>query len=112
MLVCVVDFLYPPKKLQRQSFSESKENSRNDVEDIANDEIEDDRPQNGDEDDDEDEEAADEEDEDNENASTEDEKQTQSESEEPESEKKSDKKQIGSKPSPSEVRKRKPRKAD
>ncbi|XP_065368435.1 thioredoxin-related transmembrane protein 1 [Calliphora vicina] len=114
MLVCVVDFLYPPKKLQRQSFSESKENSRNDIEDIANDEIEDDRPQNDDEDDedDDDEEAIDEEDDDNENASTEDEKQTHSESEEPESESKSEKKQTGDKPSPSEVRKRKPRKAD
>ncbi|KNC23021.1 hypothetical protein FF38_12173 [Lucilia cuprina] len=113
MLVCVVDFVYPPKKMQRQSFSESKENSRNDIEDIANDEIEDDRPQNDDEDvEDDDDEAIDEEDDDNENASTEDEKQTHSESEEPESEKKSDKKQTGDKSSPSEVRKRKPRKAD
>lgn len=114
MLVCVVDFLYPPKKLQRQSFSESKENSRNDIEDIANDEIEDDRPQNDDEDDedDDDEEVIDEEEDDNENASTEDEKQTHSESEEPESESKSERKQAGDKPSPSEVRKRKPRKAD
>ncbi|KAM7342847.1 thioredoxin-related transmembrane protein 1 isoform 1-T2 [Cochliomyia hominivorax] len=110
ILVCVVDFLYPPKKLQRQSFSESKENSKNDVEDIANDEIEDDRPQNeyNDEDDDE---AVDEENEDNENSSSE-EKQSQSESEEPESEKNPNKNQIDNKPSPTEVRKRKPRKAD
>lgn len=122
MLVCVVDFLYPPKKSQRQSFSESKEKSQNGIEDIANDEIEDDAPQNEDEDvEDDDDEAANEDDqddeddneeEDNEDGSTEDEKQTQSESEEPESEKKADKKETDDKPSPSEVRKRKPRKAD
>lgn len=112
MLVCIVDFVYPPKKLQRQSFSESKENSRNEIEDIANDEIEDDRPQN-DEDGEDDEEAVDEdEDDDNEVASTDEDKQTHSESEEPESEKTAEKKQSDDKPSPGEVRKRKPRKAD
>lgn len=42
ILVCVVDFLLPPKKTQRQSFSETKERTDlNGVEDIANDEIED-----------------------------------------------------------------------
>lgn len=123
MLVCVVDFVYPPKKLQRQSFSESKGISpHDDIEDIANDEIEDDRPQYDDDAEEDDEEAVDEDDEDenendndndNENVSTEDEKQTQSESEEPESEKKSKKKATDdNKSSPSEVRKRKPRKAD
>uniref|UniRef100_A0A1I8MGM4 Thioredoxin-related transmembrane protein 1 n=1 Tax=Musca domestica TaxID=7370 RepID=A0A1I8MGM4_MUSDO len=127
MLVCVVDFLYPPKKHQRQSFSESKENGQNGIEDIANDEIEDDAPRNEDdeeeeEDDEEEEEAAgndedDNEEEENEDASTEDDKQ--SESEEPESEKKQpashkqeEKKENDTKPSPTEVRKRKPRKAD
>ena len=41
MLVCIVDLLYPPKKSQRQNFSECKEKSYNTVEDIVNDEIED-----------------------------------------------------------------------
>ncbi|XP_061394373.1 thioredoxin-related transmembrane protein 1 [Musca vetustissima] len=118
MLVCVVDFLYPPKKHQRQSFSESKENGQNGIEDIANDEIEDDAPQN---DDDEEEDGGEEEEEDeeeagnDEDASTEDDDK-QSESEEPESEKKQPAKQQqeekNNKPSPTEVRKRKPRKAD
>ncbi|XP_073844538.1 thioredoxin-related transmembrane protein 1 [Musca autumnalis] len=119
MLVCVVDFLYPPKKHQRQSFSESKENAQNGIEDIANDEIEDDAPQNDDEEEEEDEEDAEANDEDNEEASTEDDKQ--SESEEPESEKnqapaqkpqEEKKEEADTKPSPTEVRKRKPRKAD
>ena len=111
MLVCVVDFLYPPKKLQRQSFSEAKEHPRSDVEDIANDEIEDDRPQNGEEDVEDDVQTGEEE-EDQEDVSTEEENIIHSETEEPESEIKSGKKQTDDKPSSSEVRKRKPRKAD
>lgn len=107
MLVCVVDFLYPPKKLQRQSFSEAKEHPRNDVEDIANDEIEDDRPQNGEEGVEDDVQPGE-----DEEVSTEEENLIHSETEEPESEIKSDKKQTDDKPSSSEVRKRKPRKAD
>ncbi|XP_013098974.1 thioredoxin-related transmembrane protein 1 isoform X2 [Stomoxys calcitrans] len=129
MLVCVVDFLYPPKKHQRQSFSESKENGQNQngIEDI-NDELEDDAPEDEDAnaDDQEEEEEEEEEDnnddeeenEENERSSTEDEEEDekqQSESEEPESEKKPQtpaKKEAEEKPSPTEVRKRKPRKAD
>ncbi|TMW46310.1 hypothetical protein DOY81_008605 [Sarcophaga bullata] len=110
VLVCVVDFLYPPKKLQRQSFSEAKEHPRNDVEDIANDEIEDDRPQNGEQGVEDDVQPGEEED--HEDVSTEEENLIHSETEEPESEIKSDKKQTDDKPSSSEVRKRKPRKAD
>ncbi|KAM8711139.1 hypothetical protein ACLKA7_000298 [Drosophila subpalustris] len=42
MLVCIVDFVYPPKKTQRQSFSESQDNLAQDVEDLATEDIEDD----------------------------------------------------------------------
>ncbi|XP_023159965.2 thioredoxin-related transmembrane protein 1 [Drosophila hydei] len=42
MLVCIVDFVYPPKKSQRQSFSESQEHLAEGVEDLATEEIEDD----------------------------------------------------------------------
>ncbi|XP_017866599.1 PREDICTED: thioredoxin-related transmembrane protein 1 isoform X2 [Drosophila arizonae] len=42
MLVCIVDFVYPPKKAQRQSFSESQEHLAEGVEDLATEEIEDD----------------------------------------------------------------------
>ncbi|XP_033251205.1 thioredoxin-related transmembrane protein 1-like [Drosophila miranda] len=52
LLVCLVDFVYPPKKSQRQSFSESKDNLAEGVEDLATEEIEDD----GEADDDDDEE--------------------------------------------------------
>ncbi|XP_067626322.1 thioredoxin-related transmembrane protein 1 [Eurosta solidaginis] len=63
MLVCVVDFLYPPKKSHRQTFSESKEKSGGSdaIEDLAADEIEDendlvDEQDDDDDDDDEDQE--------------------------------------------------------
>ncbi|XP_037949696.1 thioredoxin-related transmembrane protein 1 [Teleopsis dalmanni] len=47
MLVCVVDLLFPPKKTQRQSFSEVR--IREEInEDIANDELEDDDDQDED----------------------------------------------------------------
>ncbi|EDW31297.1 GL11037 [Drosophila persimilis] len=52
LLVCLVDFVYPPKKSQRQSFSESQDNLAEGVEDLATEEIEDD----GEADDDDDEE--------------------------------------------------------
>lgn len=42
MLVCIVDFVYPPKKAQRQSFSESQDNLAQEVEDLATEDIEDD----------------------------------------------------------------------
>lgn len=47
-LVCVVDFLYPPKKAHRQSFSESNKNIEHSVEDI-DDDLEDDEPEKDDE---------------------------------------------------------------
>ncbi|XP_004517366.1 thioredoxin-related transmembrane protein 1 isoform X2 [Ceratitis capitata] len=57
LLVCVVDFLYPPKKSQRQSFSEFKEKSAgsNAVEDLPADEIEDENDLGDEQDEDEDE---------------------------------------------------------
>ncbi|XP_034650288.1 thioredoxin-related transmembrane protein 1 isoform X1 [Drosophila subobscura] len=42
LLVCLVDFVYPPKKSQRRSFSESQDNLAEGVEDLATEEIEDD----------------------------------------------------------------------
>lgn len=107
MLVCIVDFIYPPKKLHRQSFSEANENLRNDIEDIANDEIEDDRPKES-----ETKEAIKENADDNENVSTEDEKHSQSVSEDEALEKKSEGSLADNKTSPVEMRKRRSRKAD
>ncbi|XP_053963433.1 thioredoxin-related transmembrane protein 1 [Anastrepha ludens] len=102
LLVCVVDFLYPPKKSQRQSFSESKEKSAGSdaIEDLAADEIEDENDladEQGDDDDD-DEDDDEEQDNENENGGAEDEDDADgtsegeknsnaSESDEPESEK-------------------------
>lgn len=40
--MCIVDFVYPPKKSARQSFSESRDNLAEGVEDLATEEIEDD----------------------------------------------------------------------
>uniref|UniRef100_A0A034WDA4 Thioredoxin-related transmembrane protein 1 n=1 Tax=Bactrocera dorsalis TaxID=27457 RepID=A0A034WDA4_BACDO len=67
LLVCVVDFLYPPKKSQRQSFSEFKEKSAGSdgIEDLAADEIEDENDLADEQDDDEDDDDDDDEDEDN-----------------------------------------------
>lgn len=73
LLVCVVDFLYPPKKSQRQSFSEFKEKSvsSDGTEDLAADEIEDENDlvdeQDDDEDDDDDDDDDNNEEQDNEN---------------------------------------------
>ncbi|XP_022218321.1 thioredoxin-related transmembrane protein 1 [Drosophila obscura] len=52
LLVCLVDFVYPPKKSQRQSFSESQDNLAEGVEDLATEEIEDDGEADDDDDDD------------------------------------------------------------
>ncbi|XP_034477426.1 thioredoxin-related transmembrane protein 1 isoform X2 [Drosophila innubila] len=51
LLVCIVDFVYPPKKTQRQSFSESQDNLAQEVEDLATEDIEDDAEDNAAEDD-------------------------------------------------------------
>uniref|UniRef100_A0A1A9UGZ3 Thioredoxin-related transmembrane protein 1 n=1 Tax=Glossina austeni TaxID=7395 RepID=A0A1A9UGZ3_GLOAU len=124
MLVCVIDFLYPPKKTQRQSFSEAKEKQQNGIEDIANDEIEDEEINENEED--EEGTGAGEDEEQNEDieevSSSDGEKNSPSESEDADSEKNKteaakieDEKSSEEKSattSPSEVRKRKPRKAD
>lgn len=40
--MCIVDFVYPPKKTARQSFSESQDNLADGVEDLATEDLEDD----------------------------------------------------------------------
>ncbi|XP_050325147.1 thioredoxin-related transmembrane protein 1 [Bactrocera neohumeralis] len=69
LLVCVVDFLYPPKKSQRQSFSEFKEKSAGSdgIEDLAADEIEDENDLADEQDDDEDDDDDDDDDDDEDN---------------------------------------------
>ncbi|XP_017018693.1 thioredoxin-related transmembrane protein 1 isoform X1 [Drosophila kikkawai] len=123
MLVCLVDFVYPPKKSQRQSFSESQENLVAGVEDLATEEIEDDgeadenddEQQNSDaEEQEEDDEEEDEESEEQAGDSPSQEKEADSE---PEKVEKSEPKLGGDsapeKPEKTEqVRKRKPRKGD
>lgn len=115
ILVCVIDFMFPPKSAQRKSFSEHKQNLKHDnvSEDLRGDDLEDEDEQAG---------VQDEEDEADEDDETSDgEKYSGSDSEEaPES----DRKERGSAPgSPKEVskkdaagspdvRKRKTRKAD
>lgn len=125
ILVCVIDFMFPPKSAQRKSFSEHKKNLQNEkvAEDIKGDELED-----------EDEQAAgvQDEEEDEEDETSDGEKYSGSDSEEaPESEQKDeDEKKEKDSPAPSpkaspeeepkkdtnagspDVRKRKPRKAD
>lgn len=128
ILVCVIDFMFPPKSAQRKSFSEHKKNLQNEKvgEDIKGDELED-----------EDEQAAgvqDEEEEAEEDETSDEEKYSGSDSEEaPESEQKDvDEKQEKDSPEPPspkaspeeeskkkdtnagspDVRKRKSRKAD
>ncbi|KAH8299543.1 hypothetical protein KR044_002516 [Drosophila immigrans] len=126
MLVCIVDFVYPPKKSPRQSFSESQDNLAKGVEDLATEEIEDEEEDNaaeeeedGNSDDDaeEDQEEEDEDEEEQTKQETGDKVQTKK------AEKKSDTEKVNSqagdeapeitdKPSTEQVRKRKPRKAD
>ncbi|XP_017473970.1 PREDICTED: thioredoxin-related transmembrane protein 1 [Rhagoletis zephyria] len=139
LLVCVVDFLYPPKKSQRQSFSESKGKSAGSdaIEDLAADEIEDENDLIDEQGDDDEDDEDDDDEQENENGGAEDEddgtsegekNSNASESDEPESEKDAkksagdggaqeqttiEKEEKDSKnTSPVEVRKRKPRKAD
>lgn len=119
LLVCLVDFVYPPKKSQRQSFSESQDNLTEGLEDLATEEIEDDgdAEENDDEQRDSDEEEQEDDDEEEEDSEEQvgdlatKEKEADSE---PEKEEKPEPKQAGdAAPEKTEqVRKRKPRKGD
>lgn len=119
LLVCLVDFVYPPKKSQRQSFSESQDNLTEGLEDLATEEIEDDgdAEENDDEQRDSDEEEPEDDDEEEEDSEEQvgdlatKEKEADSE---PEKEEKPEPKQAGdAAPEKTEqVRKRKPRKGD
>lgn len=119
LLVCLVDFVYPPKKSQRQSFSESQDNLTEGLEDLATEEIEDDgdAEENDDEQRDSDEEEPEDDDEEEEDSEEQvgdlatKEKEADSE---PEKEEKPEPKQAGdTAPEKTEqVRKRKPRKGD
>uniref|UniRef100_A0A1A9V0G5 Thioredoxin domain-containing protein n=1 Tax=Glossina austeni TaxID=7395 RepID=A0A1A9V0G5_GLOAU len=122
VLVCVIDFFHLSEKTQRQSFWEAKEKQQNGTEDIANDEIEDEEI-NENEEDEEGTVAGEEQNDDIEDVSSSDgEKNSPSESEDTDSEKNKteatkikDEKSSEEKSattSSSEVRKRKPRKAD
>ncbi|TDG43306.1 hypothetical protein AWZ03_010278 [Drosophila navojoa] len=126
MLVCIVDFVYPPKKAQRQSFSESQEHLAEGVEDLATEEIEDDEeaPANEEHNSDDDDDDDDEEEEDAEVEAKEKKQNNGDTANKNKSEIKVEKKEatdksagdeaseITDKPSTEQVRKRKPRKAD
>lgn len=94
LLVCIIDFLFPPKMSQRQSFTESKES---DNKEFSGDELQD--------------ELEDEEESDGEKYSGSDSESEESKKSPPSSPKK-DSKNVSPKASPEMVRKRKPRKAD
>lgn len=92
ILVCVIDFMFPPKSAQRKSFSEHKKNLQNEqvVEDIKGDELEDEDEQVAEVQDEEGDEEEEEEEEDV-NETSDGEKYSGSDSEEaPESEQKDD----------------------
>ncbi|EDW74681.2 uncharacterized protein Dwil_GK15815 [Drosophila willistoni] len=124
LLVCLVDFVYPPKKSQRQSFSESQDNLTEGVEDLATEEIEDDENEEAEAEEDDDAEEA----EDEENAEDVEDEEEEEEDEQQDEEQEADQKEHQKKPSLPEaagdaspqtkpekteqVRKRKPRKAD
>ncbi|KAH8405592.1 hypothetical protein KR215_003775, partial [Drosophila sulfurigaster] len=119
MLVCIVDFVYPPKKSPRQSFSESQDNLAKGVEDLATEEIEDDEDDNAVEEEDgnsDDDAEEDQEEEDEEEQETKEETgdkvQTEKKSEKINSRAGDDAPEVADKPSTEQVRKRKPRKAD
>lgn len=96
LLVCVIDFLFPPKMSQRQSFSESKDS---DNKEFSGDELQD--------------ELEDEEESDGEKYSGSDSESEESKKSPPSSPKKGkESKNVSPKGSPDVVRKRKPRKAD
>ncbi|XP_039483973.1 thioredoxin-related transmembrane protein 1 [Drosophila santomea] len=119
LLVCLVDFVYPPKKSQRQSFSESQDNLTEGLEDLATEEIEDDGDADENEDeqrdsDEEEQEDDDDEEEDSEEQSGDLATKDKEADIEPEKEEKPEPKQAGdAAPEKTEqVRKRKPRKGD
>ncbi|XP_017002013.1 thioredoxin-related transmembrane protein 1 isoform X2 [Drosophila takahashii] len=121
LLVCLVDFVYPPKKSQRQSFSESQDNLTEGLEDLATEEIEDDgeAEENEDEQRESDEEAEEDEDDEEEEEDSEEQAgdlaaQEKEADSEPEKVEKPEPKQAGdAAPEKTEqVRKRKPRKGD
>ncbi|XP_062129978.1 thioredoxin-related transmembrane protein 1 isoform X2 [Drosophila sulfurigaster albostrigata] len=119
MLVCIVDFVYPPKKSPRQSFSESQDNLAKGVEDLATEEIEDDEDDNAAEEEDgnsDDDAEEDQEEEDEEEQETKEETgdkvQAEKKSEKINSRAADDAPEVADKPSTEQVRKRKPRKAD
>ncbi|XP_017106271.1 thioredoxin-related transmembrane protein 1 isoform X2 [Drosophila bipectinata] len=118
MLVCLVDFVYPPKKSQRQSFSESQEHLADGVEDLATEEIVDDGEADQNEESDEEEQDEDDE-EDNEEEDSEEQpgdvaSQEKDADSEPEKAEEPEPKPVGdAAPEKAEpVRKRKPRKGD
>ncbi|EDV56874.1 thioredoxin-related transmembrane protein 1 isoform X2 [Drosophila erecta] len=119
LLVCLVDFVYPPKKSQRQSFSESQDNLTEGLEDLAAEEIEDDGDAEENEDEQRDSDEEEPEDDDDEEEDSEEQagdlatKDKEADSE-PEQEEKPEPKQGGdAAPEKTEqVRKRKPRKGD
>ncbi|KAH8418654.1 hypothetical protein KR222_008830 [Zaprionus bogoriensis] len=128
LLVCIVDFVYPPKKSPRQSFSESQDNLAEGVEDLATEEIEDDDEAAAAEDDEQNSDDAEEDQEDEEEDEEENEEQLEDneetgdklENKKSESQAKLTEKvnnqagdeapEITDKPSTEQVRKRKPRK--
>ncbi|XP_017070301.1 thioredoxin-related transmembrane protein 1 isoform X2 [Drosophila eugracilis] len=121
LLVCLVDFVYPPKKSQRQSFSESQDNLTEGLEDLATEEIEDDgdAEENEDEQRESDEEEPEDDDDEEDEEDSEDQagdlaKQEQEADSEPEKTGNLESKQAGdAAPEKTEqVRKRKPRKGD
>ncbi|KAH8318295.1 hypothetical protein KR074_001207 [Drosophila pseudoananassae] len=118
MLVCLVDFVYPPKKSPRQSFSESQEHLADGVEDLATEEIVDDGEAEQNEESDE-EEQDEEDEEDNEEEDSEEQpgdvaSQEKDADSEPEKAEEPEPKPVGdAAPEKAEpVRKRKPRKGD
>ncbi|XP_052839288.1 thioredoxin-related transmembrane protein 1 isoform X1 [Drosophila gunungcola] len=122
LLVCLVDFVYPPKKSQRQSFSESQDNLAEGVEDLATEDIEDDgeaeenedEQRESDEEEPQDDDDDEEEEEDSEEQAGDLASQEKEADSEPEKAEKLEPKQAGdSAPEKTEqVRKRKPRKGD
>lgn len=121
--MCIVDFVYPPKKSSRQSFSESQDNLAEGVEDLATEDIEDDDEAATPEDD---EQNSDDAEEDQEDDEDEEEDEVQQENKEETGDTARNKKvdsevkpnnqagdeapEITDKPSTEQVRKRKPRK--
>ncbi|XP_058451507.1 thioredoxin-related transmembrane protein 1 isoform X2 [Malaya genurostris] len=111
ILVCIIDFMFPPKSAQRKSFSEHKKSLKHDSvhDELKGDELEDEDEQAGVQDEEENEDGDDETSEGEKNSGSD------SEEEEPESEKKEDSPKVTENKDAAgspDVRKRKPRKAD